>query len=103
MTESCDYIIDICPDHDDAAREEGCPYCEIKRLTKQLADVASYEGAVQRKRIEQFETEAAKIVQLLRDVGIATNWVDREQTDRIFAWYEFDGLRMVLGEADDHH
>ena len=51
-------------------------------------------------RIEQLEEEATKVIQLLRDVGIGTNWADRSQTDRVFAWYEFDGLREALGERE---
>ena len=35
---------------------------ENKRLTKQLADVASYESAAQRKRIEQLEAALAPMV-----------------------------------------
>jgi hypothetical protein len=48
---------------------------------------------------ERLREEALKIINLLRKVGEDTNWKDREQTDRVFAWYEFDGLRAVLEEG----
>jgi hypothetical protein len=34
---------------------------------------------------------------LLEGVGQETEWRDGEQTDRVFAWYEFDELRAALG------
>ena len=40
---------------------------ENKRLIKQLADVASYEGAAQRKRIEQLEAAATYLSGEVKD------------------------------------
>lgn len=45
--------------------------------------------------------EARKVVDLLREVGEDTRWRDGSQTDRVYAWFEFDDLRRLLGEAVD--
>jgi len=34
MSEECDYIIDVCVEHQDEATKEGCPYCKIEALKK---------------------------------------------------------------------
>lgn len=51
-------------------------------------------------RLRKVEDEARKVVDLLRKVGHDTKWRDRDQTDRVFAWYEFDDLRHALGEGE---
>ncbi len=48
---------------------------------------------------EYIKSEALKIINILRKVGEETQWRDKEQTDRVFAWYEFDDLRAALGEC----
>lgn len=67
-------------------------------LHKDLGDVLNYVETLTEER-DFYLIEAQKLIRLLRDVGDATNWRDREQTDRVFAWYEFDGLREALGEG----
>jgi septal ring factor EnvC (AmiA/AmiB activator) len=52
-----DCLKDATKERDDLAAALEQSQSENKRLTKQLADVASYEGAAQRKRIEKLEGE----------------------------------------------
>lgn len=46
----------------------------------------------------EVENAARKLIQSLKLVGEHSNWSDREETDRVFAWYEFNDLREALGE-----
>jgi len=39
---------------------------------------------------------ATELVQLIRDVGEETDWRDGDETDRVFAWHEFEALRKAL-------
>lgn len=47
------------------------------------------------------ENAARGLLKLLEDVGNETEWRDKSQTDRVYAWYEFDELREALGETID--
>jgi hypothetical protein len=42
---------------------------------------------------------AQDLVKLLEDVGEKTEWRDGVQTDRVFAWFEFDALRAAIAKA----
>lgn len=53
------------------------------------------------KRLQMVKHEAILLMEKLEDVGEATAWEDKSQTDRVYAWYEFDGLRKALGEEDN--
>lgn len=46
------------------------------------------------------ETAARKLIKLIDKIGNETEWKDREQTDRVFAWFEFDALRIALGDLE---
>lgn len=51
-------------------------------------------------QVSELEKAALKLIQLIKDVGIATKWSAGDETDRVFAWYEFDDLRRALGDAE---
>lgn len=51
-------------------------------------------------RVATLEREARKVIDLLREVGDETGWRDKDETDRVYAWYEFDDLRAALGEGE---
>jgi len=44
--------------------------------------------------------EAKAVVKLLEDVGNDTNWEGGSQTDRVFAWYEFDSLCTAIAQME---
>jgi len=41
---------------------------------------------------------ARELIKLIKDVGNETDWRDGDETDRVFAWHEFDQLRKALSE-----
>jgi len=43
---------------------------------------------------------AREVVKLLDDVGTESGWIDGGQTDRVYAWYEFDDLRAAIAHAE---
>jgi hypothetical protein len=49
---------------------------------------------------DRLVTAGRNLVNLLEYVGQGTEWSDAEQTDRVFAWYEFDELRAAMGVVD---
>lgn len=49
---------------------------------------------------EQLLTAARNLVKLLEDTGTESQWADGEETDRVFAWYEFEELRAAISKAD---
>ena len=77
---------------------ETCACCFDTETSEQTVVCGLHE--TREKQANAIEVAARALIQLLRDVGNSTNWADREQTDRVFAWYEFDGLREALGEAE---
>jgi len=50
---------------------------------------------------DDLRKSARELIQLIRDVGEETDWHDGDETDRVFAWHEFDDLRKALGEDPD--
>lgn len=69
-------------------------------LEKQLDDAKADRAFVQRQRNGLLDAAKA-LVKLLEDTGAETGWRDRLQTDRVFAWYEFDQLRQAIVEAEE--
>jgi hypothetical protein len=84
------------------AEEEGLSPQARAILDKERSRLRGDTGRVAEleQRYERLATEARRVIDLLRKVGEETAWRDRSQTDRVYAWYEFDDLRLLLGEVE---
>jgi hypothetical protein len=49
---------------------------------------------------QRLDSAARNLMKLLEDVGNETQWKDGQQSDRVFAWYEFDEIRRALGDLE---
>lgn len=51
-------------------------------------------------RLNLVEIAARELVGKLREVGNESGWKDKDKTDRVYSWAEFDDLRHYLGEGE---
>ena len=48
----------------------------------------------------EFHKVSKALVKKIEDVGDSAGWVAANETDRVYAWYEFDDLREAIARVE---
>lgn len=73
---------------------------EIERLEASLTNSRANVEHLREQR-DGLLHAARALVKILEDIGEQTDWRDKGQTDRVFAWFEFADLRLAIQRAEE--
>lgn len=58
--------------------------------------ISAFEANMIASYVRGLREAAWQIVRELEDVGDSTNWRDKQETDRVYPWYEIEPLKKAV-------